>query len=202
MANANRPQGLVPLEYLDGSAWSGKGRMYYIPASDPNAYAIGDPMTMAGSADAAGVASVILATAGTASIVLGSLLGFGGPSYAVAGVDPAAPGQIIIPATKTHAYYVLVTDDPSIVYQLQEGGAGAALTVADVGSNCNLLSGTNNSYVSGWQLDNASVNTGATRQIQLLGLVQTTPGDNAFGAFAKWKVRINYHQYTAGQAGV
>ena len=49
-------------------------------------------------------------------------------------------------------------------------------------------------------LDNASGNTGSTRQLQLLGLLQRP--DNALGAYARWKVRINYHQYTAGQAGV
>lgn len=200
MANTNRLGGLTPLEYLDGSPWSGKGRMFYIPSTDNNAYAIGDPVVMAGSADANGVASVTLATAGTAGIVLGAVLGFGSTVYGGPGVDPNATSTIVIPATKLHAYYVMVSDDPNIVYSIQEGGAGTALTVADVGSNANLVSGTNTGFVSGWAMDNASVNTGATRQLQLLGLVQTQ--DNAFGQYAKWKVRINYHQYTAGQAGV
>ena len=37
-------------------------------------------------------------------------------------------------------------------------------------------------------------------QVQLLGLVQRP--DNAFGAYAKWKVRINVHPFKAGVAGV
>lgn len=200
MPNVNRPGGLAPLEYLDGSPYTGKARMFYIPSSDANAYAIGDPVTMAGSADANGVASVVLATAGDGNIVLGAIVGSGGSIY---GGPGAVPGQLettVIPATKTRGYYVLVSDDPNIVYTVQEGGAGAALAAGDVGRNFNLLSGVNTGYLSQWQLDNASGGTGATKQLQLLGLVQVA--DNALGQYAKWKVRINYHQYTAGQAGV
>lgn len=200
MANANRPAGLVPLEYLDGSPWNGKARMFYIASTDPNAFAIGDPVTMSGDGDSAGVAGITLATAGTGNPVLGSIVGAAGAIYGGPGAVPGALETTIVPATKTRTYYVLVADDVNIVYSLQEGGAGAALTSASIGSNANLLSGTNNGYVSGWLLDNASLNTGSTRQLQLLGLVQSS--DNAFGAYAKWKVRINYHQYTAGQAGV
>jgi hypothetical protein len=200
MANISRPAGLSPIEYLDGSPYNGKARMFSIPSSDGNAYAIGDPVVMAGSADANGVASVTLATAGTANIVLGAIVGMGGAVYGGPGAVPGALDTTVIPATKTRAYYVLVSDDPNVVYSVEEGGAGAALTAADVGTNVNLLSGTNTGYVSGWKFNNASGGTGGTIQLQLLGLVQTQ--DNAFGTAAKWKVRINYHQYAAGQAGV
>lgn len=200
MANVNRLGGLVPLEYLDGSPYNGKARMFYIASTDPNAFAIGDPVTMSGSGDSNGVAGVTLASAGDGSIVLGAIVGFGALNYGGPGVDPASPNTTVIPATKSHAYYVLVSDDPFIVYSLQEDTSSTALTAADIGRNINLKSGTNTGYVSGWQFDNSSGGTGATKQVQLLGLVQTA--DNAFGAYAKWKVRINYHQYTAGQAGV
>lgn len=200
MANANRPTGLVPLEYLDGSPYTGKARMFYIASTDVNAYAIGDPVVMSGDGDGAGVAGITLATAGTGNVVLGAIVGAGGIVYGGPGAVPGAIETTVIPATKTRAYYVLVSDDPNIVYTLQEGGAGAALTAASIGTNFNLLSGTNTGYVSGWTLDNASGNTGSTRQLQLLGLLQRP--DNALGAYARWKVRINYHQYTAGQAGV
>jgi hypothetical protein len=200
MANANRPAGLSPLEYLDGSPYNGKARMFYIASNDGNAYSIGDPVVMSGSADSNGVAGITLATAGFGNMVLGAIVGMGGSKYGGPGAIPGSLETTVIPATKSIAYYVLVSDDPNIVYAVQEGGVGAALTAADVGSNIDLKSGTNSGYVSGWTFDNASGNTGSTRQLQLLGLVQTS--DNAFGQYAKWKVRINYHQYTAGQAGV
>lgn len=200
MPNISRPSGLSPLEYLDGSPYNGKARQFFIPSTDGNAYAIGDPVVMLGSGDSNGVASVVLATAGFGNPVLGAIVGMGGTVYGGGGFDPNLPNQAIIPATKTRGYYVLVSDDPNIVYSIQEGGAGAALTAGAIGSNFDLVAGTNTGFVSGWQLDNASGNAGSTRQLQLLGLVQTQ--DNAMGQYAKWKVRINFHQYTAGQAGV
>lgn len=200
MPNISRPSGLSPLEYLDGSPYNGKARQYFIPSTDANAYAIGDPVMMLGSGDSNGVASVVLATAGFGNVVLGAIVGMGGIVYGGGGFDPNMPNQAIIPATKTRGYYVLVSDDPNIVYSIQEGGAGAALAAGSIGLNFDLVSGANNGFTSGWQLDNASGNAGSTRQLQLLGLVQTQ--DNAYGQYAKWKVRINFHQYTAGQAGV
>jgi hypothetical protein len=202
VANQNRPAGLSPLEYLDGSPYNGKARMYYIAPNNGSVFAIGDPVVMSGDGDANGVAGVALATAGTSAIILGAIVGMGSIVYGGAGVDPNLPNNVIVPAAKTRAYYVLVSDDPSIVYSVQEGGAGAALTAADCGRGFNLLSGTNTGFVSGWQFDNASGGVEVGRQLQLLGLVQTTQADNSFGTYAKWKVRINCHQYTTGQAGV
>lgn len=200
MANANRPMGLSPLEYIDASPWSGKCRQFFIDAADPNAYAIGDPVTLSGNGDAQGVAGITIAGAADAAAVLGVIVGMGGLVYGGPGAMPGALEGSIIPATKTRGYYVLATDDPNIVYSIQEGGVGAALTAADISRNFNLKSGVNTGFVSGWSLDNASGGTGATKQLQLMGLVQTR--DNAMGPFAQWKVRINFHSYTAGAAGV
>lgn len=202
MANANRPAGLVPLEYLDGSSYDGKARMFYIASTDANAYAIGDPVVMSGTGDAAGVAGITLATGGTGNIVLGAIVGMGSSLYGGPGAVPGALETTVIPATKTRAYYVLVSDDPNIVYQVQEIGTGTALAATEIGINANLVAGTNSGFLSGWLLDNSGTATTATLQLQLLGLVQTNSSDNAYGAYAKWKVRINNHQYVAGRAGV
>lgn len=200
MANTSRPMGLSPLEYLDGSPYTGKARMYYIPSTDINAYAIGDPVALGGSADASGVSSVVLATAGATNPVLGAIVGAPGVVYGGAQIDPATTGNsTVVPATKTKGYYVLVSDDPNIVYEMQEGGAGAALAATAVGLNTNLVAAANNGFASQWVFDNAATGAGATLQIQLLGLVNRV--DNAFGAYAKWKVRINVHPFKAGTAG-
>jgi hypothetical protein len=201
MPNADRKMGLVPIEYLDASPYTGKARMYFIPASDLNAYSIGDPVTIGGGADARGVASVVLATAGSTNTVLGAIVGAPGTIYGAAQIDPATTGNsTLVPATKTKGYYVLVSDDPNIVYMVQEGGAGAALAAADVGLNINLLAAANSGFRSQWTIDNGSEAVGATLQMKLLGLVQMP--DNEFGAFAKWKVCINIHPFKAGVAGV
>lgn len=200
MANTNRPAGLVPLEYINGSPYTGKCRMFVIPSTDGNAYAIGDPVALAGSADANGVASVVLATAGGANLVLGAIMGFGGSVYGGPGAIPGSLETTVIPATKTRAYYVLVSDDPDIVYMVQEDNAGTPLAATDVGLNVSLKAGTNNGFTSTWVIDNATEATTQALQLKLLGLVQAP--DNAFGVAAKWKVKINNHSYNDGQAGV
>lgn len=201
MANQDRPAGLVPVQYLNGAPWNGGGRVYCIPdTDDSNPYAIGDPVTLAGGADANGVPTITLATAGATNMVLGPIVsGAGALVYGGAyGVPQDSP--IVIPAVKTRNYYVLVCDDPNVIFECQEEDLGTAFTAADVGSNANLSAGTNNGYISGWEIDTASPGAGATLQLQLLGLAQKS--GNTFGDWAKWWVRINLHNYKIGQAGV
>lgn len=204
MANTSKPAGLVPVQYLNGSPWSRGGRVYCIPdTDDTNAFAIGDPVTLAGSADAQGIPTITLATAGTGNQVLGPIVsGAGSPVFGGQyGVPADSP--IVIPAVKSRSYYVLVADDPNIVFQIQEDGLVTPLAATDTGNNVNLISGTNNGYISGWQIDSDSKATTATLQLKLLGLAyapQATP--NAFGQYAQWFAQINNHCYRVGQAGI
>lgn len=200
MANVNRPAGLIPVGYLNGAPWNAQGRTYYIPSTDNNAYAIGDPMVIAGDADANGVASVTLASAGSTNPVLGSLLGMGGTVNGAMFGDAANLNTTIIPATKTKAYYVTIADDPNTIFEVQEIGTGTVFTSAEVGLNCSLVSGTNNGFVSGWLLDNTTEAATSTLQMKILGLAQRS--DNAFGQYAKYRCLINNHIYKAGTTGI
>ncbi len=200
MANANKPMGLSPHSYLNGSMWNGQATMYWISSDDTNAFAIGDPVTLTGTGDANGVAGITLATAGTANVILGALVSYGGQTYGGAPVDPANLDTTVIPATKTKSYYVLVADDAQIIFEAQEDSVGANLAKTDIGTNVNLVAGTNNGYVSGWMIDSSPTATTATLQCQLLRKVQRA--DNAIGQYCKWLVRINNHQFKAGVAGV
>ena len=198
MANSNTPFGLRPHGYLNGSPWNGQARVYCIPnTDDTNAYAIGDPVELAGGADAAGVPTVTLATAGSG--ITGVIVSMGGTKYGSGHYDPADLNTTVIPATKSKDYYVMVCDDPHVLFEVQEIGTGTALAAAAVGLNCNLVAGTNNGYVSGWLLTNTTEADTSTLDVQLMSLVQR-PG-NAFGAYAKWVVRINNNSYNAGITG-
>lgn len=197
MANANRPSGLSPVRYLNGSKWNGGGRVYCIPSTDGNAFATGDPVVLAGSADANGVATVTLATAGSTNLVTGAIVGMGGNVYGSGYVDPNLPNTAVIPATKARAYYVLVEDDPMVIFEIQE--SGTAMAAADVSLNASLLSGVNNGFMSGWLIDNSTKATTAALQLKLLGL--NVRADNAFGLYAKWLVLINNHSYRTGVSG-
>lgn len=200
MANANTPWGLKPVMYLNGASWNGQARMYSILAANGSKFAIGDPVVIGGSADSRGVANVALATAGGTNPILGAVVGMAGTTYGGAGGDPTNLNTTVVPATKTRNYYVMVADDPNIIFEVQEIGTGTQFTTAEIGLNCSLVTGTDNGYTSGWMLDNATEATTATLQMKLLGLAQKT--DNDFGAYAKYLCLINNHVYKAGVAGL
>ena len=201
MANVNRPSGLSPKQYLNGAPWTGGGRVYCIPDSDDtNAYAIGDPVASAGSSDTAGIPTITLATAGTGNAIRGVIVSAGGIKFGSYYADPADLNTIVVPATKSKNYYVLVVDDPMVIFEAQEESTGTAFTAAEVSLNANLVAGTNNGYLSGWQIDRTTPGTGSTLQVKLLQLAPIQ--DNAFGDYAKWWVLINNHELKAGVAGV
>ena len=207
MANVNRPGGLSPHEYLDGSPWNGKGRWYWVATNEGHNLAIGDPVTMSGTGDARGVPGVQLATAGTGNLVLGAITGSAGGIYGGPGAIPGAlETTVLSSATRTADRYVFVADDPNILFEIQEGGAGTSLDQQALAGNFNLLLGTNNGYISGWTLDNASQGIGSTQQLQLMRAVQridnTLPVAGSAATYTKWLVRINYHQWNGGVVGI
>ena len=203
MANANKASGLSPVQYAKGNQWSGQARTYFIASTDGNAYAIGDPVksaTGAAAADANGVPGVTLAVAGTSNTIRGVIVGIGRTESAVM-ANWASLDSIIIPATKTFNWYVMVVDDPDVIFEVQEDTTNATpLTAAAVGQNANLSSAANNGFLSGWQMNNNTVATTAGLQLRLWGL--SRKADNAFGANAKWLVTINQHELALGSVGV
>ncbi len=201
MSNSNRPSGLSPRAFLSGAKWNGAGRIYCIPdTDDTNPYAIGDPVVLAGDADANGIPTITLATAGTGNAVLGAIVsGAGAPNDGgMYGVP--AQNQIVIPAVKSQSYYVLVADDPNIIFEVQEDSDGGSIAAASVGLNVNLIAGTNNGYQSGWLLDSSSVLNTSTLQMKLLRAERTA--DNALGTYCKWLCLINNHVFKAGTTGI
>lgn len=197
MPNENRPLGLAPVQYLNGSPWNGQARLYAIPAASTQGFAIGDPVITGGSADADGVPTIALAAATGA--IRGVIVGLADTKGGMAKVG--TPESTVRPAAaQTKDWYALVVDDPNVIFEVQEIGTGTPLTATAVGLNSNLVVGTNNGFVSGWLLDNAVEDVTATLQVRLLGLVQRV--DNAFGQYAKWLVKINNHELAAGTVGL
>lgn len=190
MANANTPFGLKPIREAGSAPFNGGLTMYYHPASDSNALYIGDPVKKAGSADAAGVPTITIGAASGA--LTGAVVGFVPDGV----VDMAGYG-----AAST-AFYVLVADDPNQEFEVQEDAVGGALAAADVGLNADIVSGSGNSYtkLSGWQLDTSTKATTNTLPLKILGFVQKP--DNAIGANAKVRVRINNHTEAAASTGL
>jgi hypothetical protein len=136
-----------------------------------------------GSATADGVPSVEQAAA-TNTNIAGAVVGFE--------VDPTNLGLLY--RTASTLRYALVADDPFVLFEVQEDSDAAALTVDDVGENCDIIVGSGNttSGISAMELD-SSTHTASTAQIRVIRLVPRE--DNAVGTNAKWEVLINEHCY-------
>lgn len=191
MANLDMAFGLKPVLPKGGCVQTTE---YYVPASDGTALFIGDPVIIAGGADADGVSTVTRATAASAGRITGVVVGFR-PSTTV-----IANGYRLA----STAEYALVCDDPEQVFEIQEDAVGGALAAADVGLNADLVAGTGSTVTkkSGFELDTSTKATTATLQLRILGFAQRV--DNEIGANAKVLVRINLPTETGavGSTGV
>lgn len=177
MANANAPQGLRPVRDGSNRPYSGGGNTYYISSAANNFY-VGDPVVVNGGADANGVPTVVIATAGATNRVTGAILGFQpGPDTPMSGGPYLASGS---------SGYVIVEDDPNVIYSIQ----ATTLAAGDLDANSILASGSGTRYGgSGWYMDTGTKGTDATYQLRIVGIEQN-PG-NALGAYCKALVRIN-----------
>jgi len=201
MANANRPAGFTPVQYLNGAAWNGQARIYSIAASYGTALYIGDPCISSSTSDVNGIPGI--AIGGTTGALRGVIVGLG--RYPNLLANPSNLDITYRPAGDTNVWYAAVVDDPNVLFEIQEESNGTQLAATEVGLNTIGKSGTGNGYVSGWMLPSApgaTPNTTATLQLRLFGLAQKT--GNAFGAYAKWLVQINVHElgHGTGASGV
>jgi len=191
MPNTNAPSGFRPVRYASGTDYQGGGNIYHVPASDATALFIGDPVVLAGSADANGVATVAKSTVG--GRVTGVVVGF---------VPSPAFTTMYRPASV--AAYAIVADDPNLIFEVQEDAVGGALAAADVGLNADMIlgAGVTATGMSGTQLDTSTKATTATLGWRIEGFVQRA--DNEIGANAKVLVRNNLPTGTgaAGSLGV
>ena len=196
MANANRPSGFTPVQYLNGASWNGQARIYAIAAAYATALYIGDPVITAGSADANGVPTIALAAA--TGGVRGVIVGLGTAEGLMA--NPANLDITYRPgAAQSKVWYAMVADDPNIVFEVQENANGTALTAAEIGLNTISILSAGNGYVSGWMIastTDATAAVTATLPIKLLGLSRKL--NNTFGAYAKHLVQFNVHELSHG----
>jgi hypothetical protein len=190
MSATSAAWGLRPVRHRDGSVYNGAVNMYYVPSTDATALYIGDPVQLAGNADAQGISTVARATAGAGNPILGVVVGF-------IPLDP-------IPATKyraaSTAQYVLVNDNITTLYAVQEDSVGGVVAAASVGLNIDLVSASGSTYtgLSGWMGDSSTVATGATLQCKLEGIDAGSIGD----AYQTLLVSLNNAQHASGVAGI
>ena len=195
MPNLNVAFGLKPVRRTHGAPANFSPREYFVPSTDATALFIGDPVILAGSADATlTAATVTRATAAGGNRVTGVVVGFR-PSDSI-----VANGYRLA----STAAYVLVSDDPDQLYEIQDDSVGGALAAADIGLNADLIAGTGNAATkrSGFMLDTSTKATTATLQCRIVALQDRA--DVEVGANAKVLVRLNLTTETgaAGSTGI
>jgi len=203
MANTNRPFGLMPVKGGGASAFGFQINRYYIPSTDNNAYYIGSPVKLTNDADARGVPAIVVA--GGTDTLVGSVVG-----VEVANVNnPSMVGtnlnleQGSIPASKTKAYYVYVADDPAQVFLCQGDSGSTNQVAAKANYNASLTITAPSPATlpqSATVIADSTIATNNTLNIALMGLSQQI--NNAFGAYAVWKCKINLHQYANARTGL
>lgn len=204
MANLVAPRGFVPSRYLDGSAWNGAVNMYWVPSTDNNQYNPGDAVKSAAGGDANGIPQIVKA-AGT-DTVRGVIIGIlvanpNNPSLVGINLDLTVQNT---PSTgKTHDYYMLICDDPTVIYAIQDDGLNAGTTVATAcnkNASFTVANPTSPRQNSAEVILSSSIATTAGLNLKLMGLLQVP--NNAYGANATWLVRWNQHELMGNTAGV
>lgn len=202
MANLIRPRGFVPSRYLNGAAWSGGTNLYHIPSTDTNQYNPGDAVKSSANGDANGTPDVTKITNGT-DTVRGVIVGClrqtpRNPSLVGINLDLTVQN---IPATKLQDYWVLVVDDPQVLFELQDDGLNVlTATSSNKNASFTVANPTSPQQNSATVLSTASVAVTQGLNLKIQGLKQSP--DNAFGANAVWIVKFNQHELQGNTAGV
>lgn len=114
----------------------------------------------------------------------------------------SASGQLLGVALEykaaTSVAEIAVCDDPEAIFEIQ---ASANLAAADVFANAQLVvtAGDTSLLTSKHALDSANIASTDTHQLKILGL--SAIASNAYGSYAKAKVKINNHVFKAGVTG-
>ncbi len=180
MANVDSPRGFTPVRYRSGHAYSGAARRYYV-SSTAAILGVGDAVIkVTNSSDPEGGPEVIEATAGAA--ITGVIVAVE-PNRA----DLSSVGII----ASADSGYVLVADDPDLLFECQEVSGGTPLAVTNIGQHIDQTASTANATIgrSTLELNNAAVATDNTFILEEL----LKREDNVVGEHAKWLVSANLH---------
>ena len=192
MANVDTPFGLRPVKTVSGQPYSGAANLYSTATGDATAIFIGDPVILSGTSQTiSGRVYADVDQAATGDKIVG----------VVVGVIPVTQSSTVHREASTQRL-LLVADDPSLLFEIQEVSGGTALTANDIGLNADFVvgSGSATTGYSGVELNNVGEATTNTLDLKIVGLANRE--DNAIGEHAKYLVRINRHQYANQVAGI
>ena len=183
MAYPDQPYGFIPVRSKLGTPVSGTINLGWVDSSDATAIFIGDPVILDGTANTAEVEGV-----GVGKKAVGMVPGY---TRATAGTTNRVSGVCVgvVPSDRDSTTYraasterlIYVCTDPHMVFSVQ---ADAAVAVADVGRNSNILfatAGSTSTGRSGAEAD-ATTAAGATNQLLIEGFLDDPENEaNAVG---------------------
>ena len=198
--NTNAPKGLTLVDSMVG----GKPRinMYFVPSTDGTAIFIGDPVTLGGTAGAAGTVVNGIDVEGMPTVKQNTTVST--PVGVAVAFLPKQSDLSVKHREASTARIVLVSDDPEAIYEIQEDSLVSVLAAADIGEGVDIIIGTGSATtgLSQAMIDSSShATTGKTlRILRLAPRVDNTMGDGTVtGAtatlYAKWLVTFAEHQY-------
>jgi hypothetical protein len=192
MASVSRINGFRPVKTITGSPYSGQANLYFVPSSDSTVIMVGDAVKLAGDARAATGAPTVTragATDAAVGIVVGILFTGVGD---LTNMPPVTDLNTPVYRRASTDRYLLVADDPNLVYEVQYAGTSvaAATITANVGQNGQFTTTAGNtaSGSSGMQLDSSGLATTATLPLKIVGFPNrpdNIPGDTYFSYYVK-----------------
>ena len=205
MASVSRINGLRPVKMITGAPYNGQANLYFVPSSNSDVIMVGDVVKLAGDARSpTGAPTVARHAGGATEAAVGVVVGilFTGVGDA-ANVPPVTDLNTPVYRRASTDRYLLVADDPNLVFEAQT--MGATLATADIGLNAevDVTAGSTTSGASGMAVDLSTKAATATLPLKVLGF-PNRPDNNIGDAFTNVYVLINNHQYarSTGSAGV
>lgn len=195
MANINAPFGGRPVGHTNGSPYNGQANLYVFPATNGDAIHIGDFVKSRADGDANGVQGVDKA-AGTdvcRGIVVGILGAYPGVSMEGTALNLEQAGYIS--ATNAAAVYVLVADEPDLVFEIQCGATATNLVKEKLAYNFSLsiaVPSPATNPLSATIVDNSTINTTNSLNFKMLGLARRP--NNVIGAYQVVRAAFNAHE--------
>lgn len=203
MANTSKINGFRPVKHLNGSPYNGQANLYYV-ASAADEILVGDPVKLAGSADAYGNPSADLS--GITDVACGIVVSVMNSKFDPGGKMTTGSTALDLPAAAQIAAsgsgYVLVADAPDVVFEVETSNGTCALN--DIGLNVTPALGarTAATVTSPATVDMGTESTTNTLMFKLLGFSQKV-GNEPAAASAKVLVMFNAHQFgSVGTTGL
>lgn len=202
MANTSSINGLKPVKHLTGAPYTGQANLYYVASAADETF-VGDPVKLAGSADANGIATVDLV--GTTDVPCGVIVGIMHSKFDPTGKMTSGSTALDTPSNNviavSGAAYVMVADSPDLVMEVETSNGDYA--AVNTGLNVTPAMGTRTAgvYNSPFTIDMGTESTTSTLMFKILGLSQKV--GNEIATSAKVLVMFNAHQFgSVGTTGL